>query len=147
MATMDEIDKLIDDLCFHVEAENWGDCAVPLGPVEGTRDTARAALLDRIRKVVEERDAARKNSDVATDTIVLLEKNLAEVRSDLAALREANRWIPIQERLPEKMGQYLWLSSPEHGRHTYKEFYDPTWGKPAIPFTHWRPLPQPPEES
>lgn len=71
---------------------------------------------------------------------------------ELAELREANRWIPVSERLPEKEGDYLGYYSLEkvtfkaryrHGEWSAlsNESYSALWR-----VTHWKPMPEPPQK-
>ena len=73
----------------------------------------------------------------------------------LKELEEKQRWIPVEERLPDAhescivyrkgtFGHYSMLRySPELGFH----FYDSEWGDVTVDdVTHWMPLPEPPEE-
>ena len=93
-----------------------------------------------------------------------------EVALDMAisALREQPRWISVDERLPEKSGQYLtyedwgygcsidmayWTDSYRdkrevemYGRALWYR-YDSEYGDYEIRcITHWMPLPEPPKE-
>ena len=86
----------------------------------------------------------------------------------IAALREQPRWIPVEERLPEKSGQYLtyetwgygcaidtsyWTNSYRdknevemYGRALWYR-YDSEYGDYEVNrITHWMPLPEPPKE-
>ena len=61
--------------------------------------------------------------------------------------QEQHRWIPVTERLPEKMKDVLVIRM--HGEPDIEFlFYDGTWvgdteGKQDV--THWMPLPKPPK--
>lgn len=85
-------------------------------------------------------------STEAADAFVLAAE-LSEVKQDLAALREAGRWIPVSERLPEvpdTSGVHGVLVVDFTGKssinfiETVRAF--PNW------FTHWMPLPEAPEQ-
>ena len=65
------------------------------------------------------------------------------LEAEVTRLREAARWIPVTERLPEK------------GKNIEGIYQNKTYGVrlviidsiPVHPYvTHWRPLPQPPED-
>ena len=74
---------------------------------------------------------------------------IAELRAELAELREANRWIPVEERLPEAGVKAI----ATDGDHVDMALYDYNnewdwWvpiGNADEEITHWRPLPTPPE--
>lgn len=71
--------------------------------------------------------------------------------AELTRLREANRWIPVGERLPDDPGTVLikvkGISRPKIGQLTASKRWH-TWGGmyefEAV--THWRPLPEPPAQ-
>jgi hypothetical protein len=85
-----------------------------------------------------------------------------DLTAELAELREAARWIPVSERLPEKWTtdigeEYLvtsdWLGNkltfPANYNADEQEFFTGGHGQSYTAWkeiTHWRPLPQPPEE-
>jgi len=79
----------------------------------------------------------------------------AELSARIAELEEANRWIPVSERLPDYNGIFLVDTGeisicnfdPEEGAQF---FYDPDVRSVSDDYilypTHWRPLPQPPDD-
>ena len=88
------------------------------------------------------------------DAITLIETLLAEN----AELKEAQRWVPVSERLPEEpYGCLLIVEEDDHGGEPRKVLlpyfagYDGDgWNDgdgQRVPFevTHWQPLPQPPK--
>lgn len=121
--------------------QNMIDCLEILKPldVEGEPNT----LLALVEKAMRERDA---------------------LRGEVARLREANRWIPVSERLPED-GVDVIIFSPRHPNesptkkhrarflahlNTKREWaLSISLGNDIIipGVTHWRPLPEPPEVS
>ena len=73
-------------------------------------------------------------------------EQLAEWLEELKARREADRWIPVSERLPEEYGEYLIT-----GRYGYvgKDIYNDHFkefnkGNTVIA---WKPLPEPYKEN
>lgn len=81
-------------------------------------------------------------------------EQLAAWLEELKARREADRWIPVTERLPEKAGEYLctlhYAIPPYHMFHPEKDVYvdainvqgfDGTAFVSSV--THWKPLPKP----
>ena len=79
------------------------------------------------------------------------EADRASLTAELAAAREAQRWIPVGERLPEEDDEVICMTTRAN-RHTrcirtfYRdgEFYTP-WSSDIV--THWMPLPPAPEVS
>lgn len=64
--------------------------------------------------------------------------------AELERIREARRWIPVEERLPETRDPVLtlWVS----GMQSVKQ-YDAQHGwNTGAQVTHWMPLPEPPKE-
>ena len=76
-------------------------------------------------------------------------ERIAELEAENAALREANRWIPVGERLPEE-GQEcdILFDKPVYANGCRAGICSEYWGKLGFSrdITHWRPLPAPPEE-
>lgn len=87
--------------------------------------------------------------DIVTRAMIAIERLYDRV--------EADRWIPVTERLPDRIGDYL--VSNMHGQMSVCDFHqhmawsnnEPGWtdenGKLTSAWvTHWRPLPEPPKE-
>lgn len=85
---------------------------------------------------------------------IKLGAELAQTRTELAALREENRWIPCAERLPEEgnANDEKLVYDPYNG--VYTAYYRGAWwanrdtercGIEYDNVTHWRPLPAGPE--
>jgi hypothetical protein len=85
-------------------------------------------------------------SDVET-RIQQLTAERDSLRQQLAAEREANRWIPVSERLPAVSGNYLTNASHWITAHELvftvktKQWWDSTNQEYVEP-THWRELPK-----
>lgn len=79
----------------------------------------------------------------ATDTIV--PRFVDTARAELRALREAHRWIPVSERLPERSSDCIVFC--KDGSTNIGAFYDDfvEYGGTPLKATHWMPLPEPPE--
>jgi hypothetical protein len=69
------------------------------------------------------------------------------------ALRDAGRWIPVSERLPEKNEPVCVSCGGKVTVGTYSPMMDDWWAlvlpatgvQPTDSVTHWMPLPEPPE--
>ncbi len=77
-----------------------------------------------------------------------LNARIKELEAELAVLKEANRWISVEEGLPDELTLCFVVGNNTIVVPGYVN--DLTWRNAdgrAIPFivTHYRPLPQPPE--
>jgi hypothetical protein len=57
-----------------------------------------------------------------TSRIAALEDENTELKNELAALKEANRWIPVGERMPEDVPPdyyFLWYTVCDNGGHRW----------------------------
>ena len=65
---------------------------------------------------------------------------LAEARRRVEELEAAQRWIPVDEQLPEELGRYefLLISTLAGKQHAIIEAYDPSWETISPLITHWR---------
>ena len=99
--------------------------------------------------------ASAMNAVVDSNTIVLLREaasEIARLEAERDALRAAQRWIPVGERLPDEEGRYAILYS-HSGKSRLTPFigdFDPVdqvWrcGLCDESITHWMPLPATPE--
>lgn len=124
------------------------------------------ANTDRISEITARCEAAKADlaaeyecgSYLSTRGYVTIKESLADVPhllEQLAAaaaecerLREAQRWVPIGEKLPERyeavlVYSLLWVRPVIAFIRDDDEFWT---GRQAVAPTHWCPLPSPPEE-
>jgi len=67
---------------------------------------------------------------------------IAELEAEIARLREAQRWIPVGERLPEEYGAYIGWNGEMYIGFTFGD-----WSTQCPEgVTHWKMLPQTPQE-
>ena len=72
---------------------------------------------------------------------------IERLTAENAALREKQRWIPVEEKTPEYDMPQLALNADGDAliaNYAYGEWFD-TWGQ-DVEVTHWMPLPEEPEE-
>ncbi len=67
-----------------------------------------------------------------------------QLRAEVERLKEARRWIPVEERLPETRDPVLtlWVS----GMQSVKQYDEQHCWNTGAQVTHWMPLPEPPKE-
>jgi hypothetical protein len=106
--------------------------------------TARIADLEALCEIQELNLNKCHQSNIGlNEQAHTLRARIAELEAENARLREAQRWIPVGERLPENFGLYLVFYGDddcygaEHGQH-------PSLGEFSERVTHWMPLPPPP---
>lgn len=126
------------------DSHTWGKSLPPLALV-GHADNA--AFIARSRSLVPALADALKSAN-----------------AEIARLTEAERWIPVSERLPEERGYYLAVvhrTAPDElggnetririmqwmGEDWRYAYHVPEWINREITdtVTHWMPLPEPPE--
>lgn len=75
-------------------------------------------------------------------TGLLIGGAVANICRELLALREANRWIPVSERLPDERALAFTPTQEETVRY---RIAPAGLSRTMIDATHWRPLPAAPE--
>jgi hypothetical protein len=67
--------------------------------------------------------------------------------AELERLRDARRWIPVDERLPELGVDVLVLQRSGECEVAWRRGHDGNWSAYSAlgEITHWMPLPKPPE--
>lgn len=74
------------------------------------------------------------------------DNKIAQLEAELAELREAARWIPVGERLPEKNDWILgYTSATRSTQASIEKSRGFMLSLRGCDITHWRPLPKPPE--
>jgi hypothetical protein len=141
----------------------------PFSPIttrrqKGRKEQRRNSELKRLRAQVEALQVAEV-TQIARNLEVMRALERAErAEAELAALRERERWIPVEERLPEVdgmasdhvliLGEMGGVTIASYVPETWRVddyVYTPGWYLPnhAFPIvstvTHWRPLPELPE--
>lgn len=78
---------------------------------------------------------------------------IEKLSQELVRLREANRWMPTGERLPEQGQQVLCYAKNDNGQTgidvDWRSCMNGNFGaavSAGMEVTHWRPLPEPPKE-
>lgn len=91
-------------------------------------------------------------ANAVTEAVSLLigqGEQIADLQNELRKTREAQRWIPVTERLPKHMGRYICnvRSFAFPGTFYQKEVvFDHGEWMGLNDITHWMPLPEPPKE-
>lgn len=135
-------DDLIDRL--RISAEGVRSCDECDGECYGG-DCIFKEAADAIEELSAHKDIAR---DIAT---------IIENEKDMRVIANNPRWIPVDDELPKKAGEYLVFACDRFknlGREHYIElcyWYGETWiMRPYMEgfakITHWMPLPEPPKE-
>ena len=106
-------------------------------------------------------DCGMELKDNAVDLIEAQAKRIGELEAELAKLREENRWIPVEERLPDRNepvlvfcenitiqgGRTVHIGSCDKMAENHFWFLRTQPGVSSFPnhewkVTHWRPMPK-----
>lgn len=136
MTTDDELRDLAEQCRYYNPANVESDTSIADDVIDVF--PAIAAELIEARALIERLRERQADLELRLDT---------EPPFNLDSVIDARRWIPVGERLPEEKGRYLFAAkSTVSDRCLISiEYYEPGWGTAAL-FTHWMPLPQPPQE-
>lgn len=97
--------------------------------------------MDDTHVIISKKDFATKYvSRVLYDEA---QARIAELEAENAALKDAQRWIPVGERLPEEAQEIY--AREYNGIFTHFKYSKRLYEIFIRHYTHWRPLPQPPE--
>jgi len=115
-------------------------------------DLGTASRADDVCIISEEVNDHHNKEDAAYITAAA--NNYPAALEEIARLREAQRWIPVSERLPEP-GEYVNVKSAAgyidtlfHGYGDDNTWYNVAgWNYHPDSITHWMPLPEPPQEA
>lgn len=83
------------------------------------------------------------------DSIQAKIKKIESLEQQLAEAREANRWIPVSERLPEEYGEYLCYCTIKNVHGDFFDFIEWHGDRWAVmsnlnkKVTHWKPITKP----
>ena len=126
--------------------------------MEGNKrvDELMLPVLNAINRHVKDRDAKTDIYNRAYEALLISmdvkDMEISNLSSEVSALREQVRWIPVSEKLPKDNQEVLiYADLIAKGVHSTKSrqwsadgyYYHGDWYDTV---THWMPLPQPPEE-
>ena len=117
------------------------------GPARDALVAYATGLEEEVERLREEIDAIGKARHKDTVTLGGLYLENKSLKAELARLREAARWIPVEERLPENNNAVLVIDgghSIVEGSYVLGRWVAFSEGRYIHP-THWRPRPEPPE--
>jgi hypothetical protein len=129
---------------------NTGECLIHRKAKDGIKNNQNYVKVDPVQ--LEEIMISLDKSRIAERSYL---KTISKYETELATLKEAGRWIPVGERLPED-GRWSMVIDCEYPTRIFIGVYEPeerefynhagdSIGSPDRHITHWMPLPQPPE--
>jgi hypothetical protein len=153
--------ECVDDGCYamcpNIECEFAGTGSQKAWNTRPIEDALRAeleAVKVELQQANSETTAAREALDKATDR---MSAEFARLAEELQQAREAQRWIPVSERLPESETEnratfmiagiidgFQFVSSAAYD-YRYGEWQSELGMNMSDLITHWRPLPEPPQ--
>ena len=151
---MSAVTKLMDEYkTGHIDA-SWQSFAVWLADRCATQAAELEAEKAKRLKVIDERntyqDRAKRYADELgfdNDEIVEQAAEIERLKAELQQAREAERWIPVGERLPDEEGYYMARIMIEARFWRREAFYSPGNGwDTGYTVTHWKVLPPEPPE-
>jgi hypothetical protein len=159
---MNRIDEIEAQLSKEISKDEYRKMRI--GDIAEIRINAKF-LLFNLKRITAERDAAVAELRRLEDENASLRnwnacekelmdqyrndsKRLIEVDAELSALKEANRWIPVSEKLPEDLKKVLvrthvMIDTAEVFRGNGRAQW--LWYGYEIPVLYWHPLPEAPE--
>jgi len=84
------------------------------------------------------------------ETFDALDDEIDKLEAENARLKDAQRWIPVSERMPDDWESVLTIDISKSTQDVVSAFYNPETSLWSTPFssdlwvTHWMPLPEPP---
>lgn len=106
--------------------------------------------LEILRRIAER--GLKKAQSEQSDYTDLFQHMIDEIARAKTGAGNAAAWISVKDRLPERTNYYV-CASVSHGVWTGMfsedsgQWVDDLDDPIEVPFTHWMPLPTPPEES
>lgn len=105
-----------------------------------------APLYDEAVRLQNQVRTLLKSKEIDNETNEIME--IEQLKQRIAELEEQQRWIPVEEKLPEETGYYViaWQSNWGKGElYSDYEFFKLGEGWDRANIKYWQPLPNPPE--
>lgn len=132
-------------------------------PDDGCYYIMAAALIDKLQALAENGQSAIDTNMRLVKVVESLQAQLAAKDAEIERLREAQRWVPVTERLPNnkqddwvlaqitESNGYMWIPKVVEYREVKNDWYCEELGwlkdhKGLFAVTHWMALPAAPEE-